>query len=259
MTIAGVLLIFQDDYPVLFAEDEVVRNVVRELTPMLAFCIVINNAQPVLSGVAVGAGWQAVVAAFCGSRSRYLPLTLHHSDPRFSRATVSLNPTIPRQSLPSPHQPPRHLHADRINPQHHHTSEGEERGLCLGGSFSRSWTVAMKGEDERIDLSDRRLKLVPEALGKNVSLVSLNLSRNDLKSCFVDTVKLRNFRWILFARTIYYTISGLEKLEELDVSSNLLESLPHSFGLLLNLRVLNVSGNKLTYLPESITQCRSLS
>lgn len=37
------------------------------------------------------------------------------------------------------------------------------------------------GGVERIDLSDRRLKLLPEALGNNVSLVSLNLSRNDLK------------------------------------------------------------------------------
>ena len=35
---------------------------VVELTPLLALCIVINNVQPVLSGVAVGAGWQAAVA-----------------------------------------------------------------------------------------------------------------------------------------------------------------------------------------------------
>ncbi|KFK43564.1 hypothetical protein AALP_AA1G142600 [Arabis alpina] len=62
MFIAAVLLLFRDEYPVLFVEDEVVINVVRDLTPMLAFCIVINNVQPVLSGVAVGAGWQAVVA-----------------------------------------------------------------------------------------------------------------------------------------------------------------------------------------------------
>lgn len=61
---------------------------------------------------------------------------------------------------------------------------------------------------------------------------------------------------LTFLQLLPDTISGLEKLEELDVSSNLLESLPDSFGLLLNLRVLNVSGNKLTYLPESITQCR---
>uniref|UniRef100_A0A9I9CCU9 Uncharacterized protein n=1 Tax=Cucumis melo TaxID=3656 RepID=A0A9I9CCU9_CUCME len=29
---------------------------------MLGFCIVVKNIQPVLSGVAVGAGWQAFVA-----------------------------------------------------------------------------------------------------------------------------------------------------------------------------------------------------
>lgn len=37
------------------------------------------------------------------------------------------------------------------------------------------------GVVERIDLSDRQLKLLPDALGKIVGLVSLNLSRNDLK------------------------------------------------------------------------------
>ncbi|CAN8312112.1 unnamed protein product [Cochlearia groenlandica] len=62
MAIAAVLLFFRYEYPVFFVEDEVVRDMVRELTPMLAFCIIINNVQPVLSGVAVGAGWQAVVA-----------------------------------------------------------------------------------------------------------------------------------------------------------------------------------------------------
>ncbi|KAA0047058.1 protein DETOXIFICATION 31-like [Cucumis melo var. makuwa] len=39
-----------------------VREIVKSLTPMLGFCIVVNNIQPVLSGVAVGAGWQAFVA-----------------------------------------------------------------------------------------------------------------------------------------------------------------------------------------------------
>ncbi|XP_010528103.1 PREDICTED: protein DETOXIFICATION 29-like [Tarenaya hassleriana] len=60
--ISAVLLLFRQQYPVLFTEDEDVRVVVRDLTPMLALSIVINNVQPVLSGVAVGAGWQAVVA-----------------------------------------------------------------------------------------------------------------------------------------------------------------------------------------------------
>lgn len=52
------------------------------------------------------------------------------------------------------------------------------------------------------------------------------------------------------------SISGLQKLEELNVSSNLLETLPDAIGLLVNLKVLNVSRNKLKKLPESIAGCR---
>ncbi|XP_051122616.1 plant intracellular Ras-group-related LRR protein 3 [Andrographis paniculata] len=92
---------------------------------------------------------------------------------------------------------------------------------------------------ERIDLSGRRLKFLPEALGKIQGLIFLNLSKNHLQ-------------------VLPDSISGLRKLEELDVSSNLLEGLPDSIGLLVNLKVLNVSGNKLQKLPESIAGCRSL-
>ncbi|GLU21675.1 hypothetical protein SLE2022_378020 [Rubroshorea leprosula] len=46
----------------LFSNDTDVQDLVKELTPLLALCIVIDNVQPVLSGVAVGAGWQTVVA-----------------------------------------------------------------------------------------------------------------------------------------------------------------------------------------------------
>ncbi|XP_070016100.1 protein DETOXIFICATION 29-like [Nicotiana sylvestris] len=56
------LLVFRRQYPTLFAESESVKHLVYELTPLLAFCIVVNNIQPSLSGVAIGAGWQALVA-----------------------------------------------------------------------------------------------------------------------------------------------------------------------------------------------------
>lgn len=57
-----ILLIFQNEYPYFFSNDTEVQDLVKELTPLLALCITINNVQPVLSGVAVGAGWQGVVA-----------------------------------------------------------------------------------------------------------------------------------------------------------------------------------------------------
>lgn len=59
--VAIILIIFQHQYPAVFAKDPEVKRLVMELTPLLAFNIVINNVQPVLSGVAVGAGWQAIV------------------------------------------------------------------------------------------------------------------------------------------------------------------------------------------------------
>ncbi|KAJ4838009.1 Plant intracellular Ras-group- LRR protein 3 [Turnera subulata] len=92
---------------------------------------------------------------------------------------------------------------------------------------------------ERVDLSGRELRLIPEAFGGLHGLLVLNLSRNQLE-------------------ILPDSIAGLEKLEELDVSSNFLTSLPDSVGLLRNLKVLNVSGNKLNHLPESIALCSSL-
>ncbi|KAK9941039.1 hypothetical protein M0R45_017668 [Rubus argutus] len=60
--ISLILIITRNQYPALFSSDSEVQALVMQLTPLLATCIVINNVQPVLSGVAIGAGWQAVVA-----------------------------------------------------------------------------------------------------------------------------------------------------------------------------------------------------
>ncbi|KAJ0836358.1 putative multi antimicrobial extrusion protein [Helianthus annuus] len=45
-----------------FTDGETVANAVAELTPLLSVSILLNGIQPVLSGVAVGCGWQAFVA-----------------------------------------------------------------------------------------------------------------------------------------------------------------------------------------------------
>ncbi|KAL3628895.1 hypothetical protein CASFOL_027941 [Castilleja foliolosa] len=92
---------------------------------------------------------------------------------------------------------------------------------------------------ERIDLSERKLRIVPEAFGRLKSLVVLNFSNNQLE-------------------VIPDSIAGMENLEELNLSANLLQSLPDSIGLLHKLKILNVTRNKLTALPDSISQCRML-
>ncbi|CAL1360080.1 unnamed protein product [Linum trigynum] len=62
VALALILMVTKDHYPSLFSNDSAVKRVVTDMTPLLALCIVINNVQPVLSGVAIGAGWQAAVA-----------------------------------------------------------------------------------------------------------------------------------------------------------------------------------------------------
>ncbi|XP_058093666.1 protein DETOXIFICATION 29 isoform X2 [Magnolia sinica] len=57
-----ILIITRKQYPSAFTSNEDVKKLVYMLTPLLASSIIINNVQPVLSGVAIGAGWQAAVA-----------------------------------------------------------------------------------------------------------------------------------------------------------------------------------------------------
>ncbi|KAK9283174.1 hypothetical protein L1049_011408 [Liquidambar formosana] len=103
---------------------------------------------------------------------------------------------------------------------------------------------------EKVELSGRQLKFLPEAFGKLHGLLVLDLSHNlfEVSSLFFWGKKI-----------IPDSIAGLQKLEELNVSSNLLVSLPDSIGLLLNLKILDVSGNKLNVLPETIAGCRSMA
>ncbi|MCD9642974.1 Protein DETOXIFICATION 29 [Datura stramonium] len=57
-----ILLVCRSWYPPFFSKDEQVQQLVYELTPILALTMVVSTLQPTLSGVAIGAGWQAYVA-----------------------------------------------------------------------------------------------------------------------------------------------------------------------------------------------------
>ncbi|KAJ0978067.1 hypothetical protein J5N97_013541 [Dioscorea zingiberensis] len=57
-----VFLLFRGNIAYFFTESTEVAVAVADLSPLLAFSILLNSIQPVLSGVAVGAGWQGVVA-----------------------------------------------------------------------------------------------------------------------------------------------------------------------------------------------------
>lgn len=62
VVVALIILSLRDVISYAFTEGEVVAAAVSDLTPLLALTLSLNGIQPVLSGVAVGCGWQAFVA-----------------------------------------------------------------------------------------------------------------------------------------------------------------------------------------------------
>lgn len=60
--LAIVILCLRDYISYIFTEGETVAQAVSDLCPLLAITLILNGIQPVLSGVAVGCGWQAFVA-----------------------------------------------------------------------------------------------------------------------------------------------------------------------------------------------------
>ncbi|KAM6572311.1 hypothetical protein CsatA_016391 [Cannabis sativa] len=59
---SAIVLIFKVGLSKLFTTDSEVIEAVSELTPLLAISVFLNGIQPILSGVAIGSGWQGVVA-----------------------------------------------------------------------------------------------------------------------------------------------------------------------------------------------------
>ncbi|CAJ1918508.1 unnamed protein product [Sphenostylis stenocarpa] len=57
-----VFLFLREKLAYIFTSNKDVANAVGDLSPLLAISILLNSIQPVLSGVAIGAGWQSIVA-----------------------------------------------------------------------------------------------------------------------------------------------------------------------------------------------------
>ncbi|GKA67708.1 multi antimicrobial extrusion protein [Tanacetum coccineum] len=57
-----VLVVYKKQYPVYFTSSPEVMQLIEELTLLLGISIIIRSAQYALFGVAIGAGWQTVVA-----------------------------------------------------------------------------------------------------------------------------------------------------------------------------------------------------
>ncbi|XP_062154015.1 protein DETOXIFICATION 27-like [Alnus glutinosa] len=57
-----LIMIFHNEFALIFSSSKPVLEEVNKLSVLLAFTIFLNSVQPVLSGVAVGSGWQSYVA-----------------------------------------------------------------------------------------------------------------------------------------------------------------------------------------------------
>ncbi|XP_010684414.2 protein DETOXIFICATION 33 [Beta vulgaris subsp. vulgaris] len=57
-----VVLATRDSFPYLFTTSDAVAKETTRISILLAFTVLLNSLQPVLSGVAIGAGWQSLVA-----------------------------------------------------------------------------------------------------------------------------------------------------------------------------------------------------
>ncbi|KAJ4979240.1 hypothetical protein NE237_010020 [Protea cynaroides] len=62
VSLAGVVMVLRHFISYAFTSGETVANAVSDLCPLLAITLILNGIQPVLSGVAVGCGWQKFVA-----------------------------------------------------------------------------------------------------------------------------------------------------------------------------------------------------
>ncbi|URE17093.1 protein TRANSPARENT TESTA [Musa troglodytarum] len=58
----SLIIGFHDKIALIFSTSQVIQEAVNRLCILLSFSILLNSVQPVLSGVAVGSGWQALVA-----------------------------------------------------------------------------------------------------------------------------------------------------------------------------------------------------
>ncbi|KAJ3674872.1 hypothetical protein LUZ60_005488 [Juncus effusus] len=62
VTLAIILILCRNYISYIFTEGEAVSRAVADMSPLLATTLILNGIQPVLSGVAVGCGWQTFVA-----------------------------------------------------------------------------------------------------------------------------------------------------------------------------------------------------
>ncbi|KAM4537560.1 leucine-rich repeat and calponin homology domain-containing protein 4 isoform 2-T2 [Odontesthes bonariensis] len=111
---------------------------------------------------------------------------------------------------------------------------------------------------ETLSLYHNGMRSLSSSLGNLQALTYLNLSRNLLSSLAPSVFQLPLLRVLVVSNnklsSLPSSIFSLTHLRQLDVSCNELQCLPAELGQLESLRDLNLRRNKLTTLPEEISE-----
>ncbi|KAG2768051.1 hypothetical protein PC129_g1193 [Phytophthora cactorum] len=143
----------------------------------------------------------------------------------------------------------------------------EKNGLVhLPENFgSDAASSAAWGQLTELYLRDNELEKLPAAIGELSTLESLYLEDNKLTSDGIpnEIAQLSStLAGLCLHRNLLTTfpvsLCQLIQLEELYLDDNALEFLPEEFGMLTNLKELDILGNKLTTLPDSFKNLHNL-
>ncbi|RRT71909.1 hypothetical protein B296_00024383 [Ensete ventricosum] len=140
--------------------------------------------------------------------------------------------------------------------------QGADMGQEEGGDVNEEVIDILQGGPgkslERVDLSGRHLRYLPEAFGKLRGLLYLNLSNNQLEVCHLLLSRCRNIFTVVGGNLILVHVK-FRSLVELNASYNELTYLPTNIGHeLQSLEKLWIHLNKLRSLPTSVCEMRAL-
>jgi len=113
-----------------------------------------------------------------------------------------------------------------------------------------------------LDLHKNQLTELPEAIASLTQLQTLFLSNNQLRELPEAIASLTQLQKLFLSnnqlRELPETIASLTQLQELYLSNNKLTELPEAIASLTQLQLLNLHNNKLTELPEAIASLTQL-
>ncbi|MFN5347008.1 MAG: leucine-rich repeat domain-containing protein [Bacteroidota bacterium] len=113
-----------------------------------------------------------------------------------------------------------------------------------------------------LDLSKKKLKVVPDDIKKLPNLQWLKLEKNNLKDIPPWIGDLVNLQYLDLSNNdlieLPSSIGKLENVYYLGLNRNLIENLPHEMGQMKNLQVLEMWDNELEAIPEEMKNLHNL-